>query len=96
MLNVLVHCTFALKLHQFFSMFATILDYWLMLLMNLVNIPGKVYMLDKKVGFHGVNLIFSTNLIWTFTCYIVLNTFEFMSLYTSGKSKSLSCKNCNH
>jgi len=48
------------------------------------------------MGFYGVNLIFSSNLIQTFTCYIVLNTFEFVSLYTSGKSKSLSCKNCNH
>jgi hypothetical protein len=38
MLNILVYYAFALELLQFFNMFATILDYWLMLL-RLVNIP---------------------------------------------------------
>jgi hypothetical protein len=51
MLIVLVYCTFALELHQFFNMFATILGYWLMLLINLVNIAGRVYLLDRKWGF---------------------------------------------
>jgi hypothetical protein len=36
---------------RFFKTFYTILDYWFMLLINLVNIPGMVYMLDKKWGF---------------------------------------------
>jgi len=31
MLIVLVYCTFARVLHQFFNMFAIILEYWLML-----------------------------------------------------------------
>lgn len=66
-------------------MFATILDYWLMLLINLLNIAGGVYMLHKKWGFMLLNLIFSSYLIWTFTCYNVLHTFEFLSFYTSGK-----------
>jgi len=51
MLMVLGYCTFVLGLYQFFSMFATILDYWLMLPINLVNILGRVYLLNKKWGF---------------------------------------------
>jgi len=49
MLNVLVYSTFALEVHQFFNMFATILDCLFILLINLVNIPGRVCWIENGV-----------------------------------------------
>lgn len=62
LLNVLVYCMFALEPHHFFIMFATILDCWFILLINLVNIQGRVYILGKKWGFMVLIRYFIQNL----------------------------------